>query len=71
MPVFAFARIRVISSGQDTSVWSKDFDAHQRIVDLMKEGQGELAEAYVKGRWPDLHQPLMRTGRKSRQCPAG
>jgi DNA-binding GntR family transcriptional regulator len=49
LPVFAFARIRVISSGQDTSVWSKDFDAHQRIVDLVKEGQGEVAEAYVKG----------------------
>lgn len=48
LPVFAFARIRVISSGQDTSVWSKDFDAHQRIVDLVKEGQGEVAEAYVK-----------------------
>ena len=48
LPVFAFARIRVISSGQDTSVWSKDFDAHQRIVDLVKEGQGEVAEAYVR-----------------------
>jgi DNA-binding GntR family transcriptional regulator len=48
LPVFAFARIRVISSGQDTSVWSKDFDAHQRILDLVKEGQGEVAEAYVQ-----------------------
>ncbi len=48
LPLFAFVRIRVLSSGQDTSVWGKDFDAHQRIVDLVKEGQGEVAEAYVQ-----------------------
>jgi DNA-binding GntR family transcriptional regulator len=48
LPLFAFVRIRVISSGQDTAVWSKDFEAHQRIVDLVKEGQGEVAEAYVQ-----------------------
>jgi DNA-binding GntR family transcriptional regulator len=47
LPAFAFARIRVLSSGQDTSVWKKDFEAHQRIVDLISEGQGEVAEAYV------------------------
>jgi DNA-binding GntR family transcriptional regulator len=47
LPVFAFARIRVLSSGQDTSVWKKDFEAHERIVDLIREGQGEVAEAYV------------------------
>ncbi len=48
LPLFAFVRIRVLSSGQDTSVWGKDFEAHQRIVDLIKEGQGEIAEAYVQ-----------------------
>jgi DNA-binding GntR family transcriptional regulator len=48
LPLFAFVRIQVISSGQDTSLWTKDFDAHQRIVDLVKEGQGEVAEAYVQ-----------------------
>lgn len=47
LPVFAFVRIRVLSSGQDISVWGKDFEAHQRIVDLIREGQGEVAEAYV------------------------
>jgi len=47
LPVFAFARIRVLSSGQDTSVWGKDFEAHQRIVDLIAEGHGEVAQAYV------------------------
>jgi DNA-binding GntR family transcriptional regulator len=48
LPLFAFVRIRVISSGQDTSVWAKDFEAHQRILDLVKEGHGEVAEAYVQ-----------------------
>jgi hypothetical protein len=46
--LFAFARIRVLSSGQDASVWEKDIEAHQRIVDLVKEGQGEIAERYVQ-----------------------
>ena len=48
LPLFAFVRIRVVSSGQNTAVWGKDFEAHQRIVDLVKEGQGEVAEAYVQ-----------------------
>jgi len=48
IPMFAFARIRVLSSGQDASVWGKDLEAHQRIVDLLKDGQGEIAEQYVR-----------------------
>lgn len=48
LPLFAFARIRVLSSGQDASVWSKDIEAHQRIVDLIKEGQADVAEQYVR-----------------------
>jgi DNA-binding GntR family transcriptional regulator len=48
LPLFAFARIRVLSSGQDASVWGKDLEAHQRIIDLIKEGQGEIAEQYVR-----------------------
>lgn len=48
LPLFAFARIRVLSSGQDASVWGKDIEAHQRIVDLVKEGQGDVAEQYVR-----------------------
>jgi DNA-binding GntR family transcriptional regulator len=48
LPLFAFVRIRVLSSGQDTTVWGKDFEAHQRIVDLVKDGQGAVAEAYVQ-----------------------
>jgi len=48
LPLFAFVRIRVLSSGQDTTVWGKDFEAHRRIVDLVKDGQGAVAEAYVQ-----------------------
>jgi len=48
LPLFAFVRIRVLSSGQNTTVWGKDFEAHQRIVDLVKDGQGTVAESYVQ-----------------------
>lgn len=48
LPLFAFARIRILSSGQDVSVWGKDLEAHQRIADLIKEGQGDVAEQYVR-----------------------
>lgn len=47
LPLFAFVRIRVLSSGQNTAVWEKDFETHQRIVDLVKDGQGTVAEIYV------------------------
>lgn len=48
LPFFAFARIRVISSGQDTSAWDHDLEAHQRIVDLVREGENEIAELYTR-----------------------
>jgi len=48
LPLFAFARIRVLSSGQDASVWGKDLEAHQRIIDLIKEGQPDITEQYVR-----------------------
>jgi DNA-binding GntR family transcriptional regulator len=48
LPFFAFVRMRVMVSGQDASVWNKDMEAHQRIVDLMREGEEEVAEQYVK-----------------------
>jgi DNA-binding GntR family transcriptional regulator len=47
-PFFAFVRMRVSVSGQGTSAWGQDVDAHQRIVDLIREGEGELAEHYIK-----------------------
>jgi len=48
LPLFAFARIRVLSSGQDASAWQKDLESHQRMVDLIKEGQADVAEQYVR-----------------------
>jgi len=48
LPLFAFARIRVLASGQEASVWGKDMEAHQRIVDLIKDGQPDITEQYVR-----------------------
>lgn len=48
IPLFAFVRMRVSASGQSTSAWEKDLEAHQRIIDLIREGEGEVAEQYVK-----------------------
>jgi DNA-binding FadR family transcriptional regulator len=48
LPFFAFVRMRVTASGQATSAWDKDLEAHQRIVDLLRDGEGEVAEQYVK-----------------------
>jgi DNA-binding GntR family transcriptional regulator len=47
-PFFAFVRMRVSVSGQGTSAWGQDVDAHRRIVDLIQEGEAELAEYYIK-----------------------
>lgn len=47
-PFFAFVRLRMIAGGRGTSVWDKDLESHQRIVDLLREGDGEMAEQYVK-----------------------
>lgn len=46
LPFFAFVRIRVMTTGQSTSAWNRDLEAHQRIIDLLREG--EVAEQYVK-----------------------
>ena len=48
LPFFAFVRMRVSVSGQGTSAWGQDVDAHQRIIDLIREGEAELAEHYVR-----------------------
>ena len=47
-PFFAFVRLRFIANRQGTSVWDKDLESHQRIIDLIREGEGDLAEQYVK-----------------------
>jgi DNA-binding GntR family transcriptional regulator len=48
VPFFAFVRMRVAASRQTTSPWDKDLEAHQRIIDLLREAEGEVAEQYVK-----------------------
>ena len=47
LPFFAFVRMRVAAGQQQTSVWSKDLEAHQRIIDLIREGEGDIARQYV------------------------
>jgi DNA-binding GntR family transcriptional regulator len=47
-PFFAFVRLRMTAGGRGTSVWDKDLESHQRIVDLLREGEGDVAEQYVK-----------------------
>jgi DNA-binding GntR family transcriptional regulator len=48
LPFFAFVRMRVIATGQKTGAWGRDLESHQRIIDLLREGEGEVAEQYVK-----------------------
>ena len=48
LPFFAFVRIRVLSSGQNASAWNRDLEAHQRVIDLIRECEGEVAEQYVR-----------------------
>ncbi|WP_263383795.1 GntR family transcriptional regulator [Granulicella arctica] len=48
LPFFAFVRIRLIASGQGTGAWGRDLEAHQRIIDLLNEGEGDVVEQYVR-----------------------
>jgi len=48
LPFFAFFRLRLSASKQGVSTWDKDVEAHQKIVDLIGEGEAELAEHYVR-----------------------
>ncbi len=48
LPFFAFVRIRVVASGQGTAPWDRDLDVHQRIHDLVCEGEGRVVEQYIQ-----------------------
>jgi len=48
LPLFAFVRMRVSASGQSPAAWDKDLAAHQKIIDLISEGEGDVAEHYVR-----------------------
>lgn len=41
-------RVRVSASDQFKSAWENNLEAHQRIIDLIREGEGDVAEQYVK-----------------------
>jgi len=77
LPFFAFARIRIIASKQDTSAWDRDLEAHQRVVDLVREGEGEVAEQYIRRAMARFAQTAysnwektpQRSKRKSRRAP--
>jgi DNA-binding GntR family transcriptional regulator len=76
-PFFAFARIRIIASKQDTSAWDRDLEAHQRIVDLIREGEGEVAEQYIRRAmarfaetaYSNWEKSPQRSKRKNRRAP--
>lgn len=48
IPLFAFLRIRISATRPSASRWEKDLEVHQKIVDLIGESEGEVAEQYVK-----------------------
>lgn len=48
LPFFAFVRIRVVASGQGTGPWTHDLEAHQRIHDLVQEGEARIVEQYIQ-----------------------
>ena len=48
LPFFAFVRVRMAVGTSGTWPWTRDLEAHQRITDLIREGEGEIAEQYVK-----------------------
>jgi DNA-binding GntR family transcriptional regulator len=47
-PLFGFALIRVSQSHQTSEAWLRDFGHHERLLDLLREGDPELAEQYVR-----------------------
>ena len=47
-PFFAFFRLRLATREGNLASWHRDVATHQRIVDLIADGEGDLAESYVK-----------------------
>lgn len=48
VPLFAFVRMRVVSGGRSTEAWIEDLEVHPKIIDLICDSEGEVAEQYVK-----------------------
>ncbi|MDE1177518.1 MAG: GntR family transcriptional regulator [Edaphobacter sp.] len=47
VPFFAFVRIRVMGSGQGADAWNRDLEIHGRILDLIQDGEAEIAERFL------------------------
>jgi DNA-binding GntR family transcriptional regulator len=48
LPLFAFVRIRVIADRRGTEGWKRDLESHQKIIDLLVDGDADVAEVYVR-----------------------
>jgi len=48
VPLFAFVLLRVVKSGQGPDAWAADLPRHRRILELIREGDSEIAEQYVR-----------------------
>lgn len=46
-PLFAFIQIRVLSSGQGTQAWTDDMESHRSIVNVIRQGNPNLAGQFV------------------------
>ena len=48
LPFFAFVRMKVITNQEAASTWGADLDVQWRILDLIRDGEGEIAEQYLR-----------------------
>ena len=48
VPLFAFVFLRVVETGQAPESWTADLARHQRIIDLVREEDPEVACHYVQ-----------------------
>jgi DNA-binding GntR family transcriptional regulator len=47
-PFFAFFRLRLTAREGGLATWHKDVEAHKMIVDLIADGEADMAEHYVR-----------------------
>jgi DNA-binding GntR family transcriptional regulator len=47
-PLFAFILVSVLKSAQGPAAWEGDLPRHRRIIDIIREGNGTLAQNYVQ-----------------------
>jgi len=48
LPLFAFVRIKVIADRHGTEGWKRDLESHQKIIDLLVDGDADVVEVYVR-----------------------